>query len=83
MGDFRLMKIINQYDQKKVDSLGRITVPIGLRKRLQIKADSMIDVFTIVDDDGREYVAFSNPAVKLDGNQSKTEIQVKEVRSQE
>ena len=47
------MKIINQYDQKKVDGLGRITVPIGLRKRLQIKSDSMVDVFTIVDDDGR------------------------------
>lgn len=72
MGDFRLMKIINQYDQKKVDGLGRITVPIGLRKRLQIKSDSMVDVFTIVDDDGREYVAFSNPAVKLEEDQSKT-----------
>lgn len=77
------MKIIDQYDQKKVDSLGRITIPIGLRKRLQIKTDTMIDVFTVVDDNGREYVAFSKPIVKLEGNQSKTEIQVKEVRSQE
>ena len=66
------MKIINQYDQKKVDSLGRITVPIGLRKRLQIKSDSMVDVFTIVDDDGREYVAFSSPVVKLEADKSKT-----------
>lgn len=72
------MKIINQYDQKKVDGLGRITVPIGLRRRLQIKADSIVDVFTIVDDDGREYVAFSSPAVKLDVDNSKTEIQEKE-----
>ena len=39
------MKIINQYDQKKVDGLGRITVPIGLRRRLQIKADSIVDVY--------------------------------------
>lgn len=72
------MKIIDQYDQKKVDSLGRITIPIGLRKRLQIKTDTMIDVFTIVDDNGREYVAFSKPIVKLEKNQSKAEICVKE-----
>ena len=78
MGDFRLMKIIDQYDQKKVDSLGRITVPIGLRKRLQIKTDTMIDVFTIVDDNGREYVAFSKPVAKLEGDQSKAETSAKE-----
>ena len=78
MGDFRLMTIIDQYDQKKVDSLGRITVPIGLRKRLQIKTDTMIDVFTIVDDNGREYVAFSKPVVKLEEGQSKAEVSTKE-----
>lgn len=55
------MKIVDQYDQKKVDSLGRITIPVGLRRRFQIKENDMLDVFTVVDDNGREYVAVSKP----------------------
>lgn len=71
------MNIINQYDQKNLDSLGRVTIPAGVRKRLQLAENMTVDVFTIVDDEGREYVAFSKSPVQKPkrGSRAKTETE--------
>lgn len=50
------MKLIDQNTTKRVDSLGRVTIPSGLRKRMKIKEGDEVEVYTLETDDGREMI---------------------------
>lgn len=52
------MKLIDQNTTKKVDSLGRVTIPSGLRKRMKIKESDEVEVYTLETDDGKEMIVF-------------------------
>lgn len=54
-----MIKLVDQKDTKHMDNLGRLTVPVGLRRRLGLKDKTPMEVFTFIGDDGREYVAFT------------------------
>lgn len=69
------MNLINQYDQKNLDSLGRVTIPAGIRRRLQMGENTTVDVFTLVDDEGREYVAFAKSAIQKPKKGSKAKAE--------
>lgn len=43
--------------KKKVDSLGRVTIPVGIRRRMGIIEGDEMKVFTCVEN-GKEYICF-------------------------
>lgn len=51
------MKLIKENVSRKIDSLGRVSVPKSLRDRLEIREGDMIDFFLLEDED-RFYVSF-------------------------
>ena len=53
------MEIISENTVRKVDSLGRIGVPKGIRNRMRIGVNQEMEFFTARDADGKEYVLFS------------------------
>lgn len=53
------MKLTNENTSRKVDALGRIIIPKGLRDRLSINPEDMLDFF-VLDDGERMYVCMTN-----------------------
>lgn len=51
------MKLIKENVSRKIDSLGRVSVPKSLRDRLEIKEGDMIEFFLLEDED-TYYVSF-------------------------
>lgn len=51
------MKLISENASRKIDSLGRLSVPKSLRDRLGISEGDMVDFFLLEDED-RYYVSF-------------------------
>ena len=56
------MKLQSENTSRKVDSLGRVSIPKSLRDRLVIKPEDMVHFYLLDDDDGRQYVCFTNKA---------------------
>ena len=52
--------MISENTLRKVDGLGRITLPKGLRDRMGLKENDELEFFTIFSD-GRQYIALSKP----------------------
>ncbi len=52
------MEIINENTTRRIDSLGRIGVPKGIRNRLRLEVNQEMEFFTMRDL-GKEYVAFA------------------------
>ena len=63
------MEVICENTIRKIDSLGRIGVPKGIRNRMKLMVNQEMEFFTIRDHD-KEYVAFS-PVVRDDNNDEK------------
>ena len=55
------MKLKSENVSRKVDSLGRISIPKSLRDRLEISIDTPLDFFLLENDDGREYICIGSP----------------------
>lgn len=55
--------VVPQYIDRRVDSLGRVTLPVGLRKRMQIEEGMDLEVYTFIEK-GREYIALAKPLPK-------------------
>ena len=51
------MEIIKENTTRKVDSLGRISIPKGMRDRYEIKTGAELEFVTMRDADGVYYVA--------------------------
>lgn len=54
------MKLTSENTSRKVDSLGRVSIPKSLRDRLVINTEDMVNFYLLEDDDGRQYVCFTN-----------------------
>lgn len=56
------MKLFAENDSRKIDSLGRVTIPKGMRNRMGLREGDEMWFFNLVADDGIEYIAMSNQA---------------------
>jgi AbrB family looped-hinge helix DNA binding protein len=56
------MKVFAENDCRKIDSLGRVTIPKGMRNRWGLHEGDEMWFFTVVDKDGIEYIALTNKA---------------------
>lgn len=56
------MRIISENTTRKVDSLGRVSIPKGLRDRFKIETNDEVEFYTVEDDQGNIYVALTNHA---------------------
>lgn len=54
------MKLMKENVSRKFDSLGRISVPIAIRKRLNIADLSEVEFYTLEDDNGAQYICMTN-----------------------
>lgn len=54
------MELIKENTTRKVDSLGRVSIPKGMRDRLEIKTNDEVEFYTLVDDAGEQYVCLTN-----------------------
>lgn len=68
-----MIELVDQRDVKNMDSLGRLTVPVGLRRRLGLGDKTPMDVFTFIGEDGREFVAFTKSRKEVVAPNSKSE----------
>ena len=56
------MKLIKENTTRKVDTLGRVSIPKGMRDRLGIKELDEVEFYLLEDDGGEQYVALTNHA---------------------
>ena len=57
-------EIIAENTTRKIDGLGRIGVPKGIRNRLRLDINQEMDFFPMRGEDGKDYVLFT-PVVEL------------------
>ena len=63
------MELINENTTRRIDSLGRIGVPKGIRNRMRLEVNQEMEFFTLRDD-GREYIVFA-PVQREDNEDEK------------
>ncbi len=56
------MKLQSENTSRKVDGLGRVSIPKSLRDRLMINTEDQVYFYLLEDDDGRQFVCFTNKA---------------------
>ena len=54
------MKLYKENATRKVDTLGRVSIPKGMRDRLGIKELDEVEFYMLENDDGEQYVALTN-----------------------
>jgi len=54
------VKITKENVSRKLDSLGRISIPKGIRDRMRLEVNEEMEFFSLIDDAGEEYVCFTN-----------------------
>ena len=54
-----MAEIIAENTTRKIDTLGRIGVPKGIRNRLMLNVNQEMDFYTMRGDDGKDYVLFT------------------------
>ena len=60
------MQIIPENTSRKIDSLGRITLPKGLRDRLSLVEGTDLELATAQDENGNSFVILKCPTNKLE-----------------
>ena len=53
-----MIEFIAENTTRKIDTLGRIGVPKGIRNRMRLDVNQEMEFYTLRADDGKEYVAF-------------------------
>lgn len=54
------MKITNENVSRKLDSLGRISIPKAIRQRLGIEELAEVDFYTMETEDGMQYICMTD-----------------------
>lgn len=59
------MRIRPENTTRKIDALGRVTIPKGLRDRMGIRENDDLELFTM-ESGGREYICLSSATADID-----------------
>lgn len=51
--------ITNECITRKIDNVGRVSIPKHLRNKFRMHEGDEVDVFTCVGEDGKQYVCFA------------------------
>lgn len=54
------MELIRENTTRKVDSLGRVSIPKSMRDRLEINTNDEVEFYLLQTDDGEQYVCLTN-----------------------
>lgn len=54
------MNLIKENTTRKIDSLGRVSIPKGMRDRLAINEGDEMEFYLLQTDDGAQYVCLTN-----------------------
>ena len=54
------MKLTKENTTRKIDTLGRVSIPKGMRDRLGLRELNEVEFFLLEDDDGDQYVCLRN-----------------------
>lgn len=54
------MELIRENTTRKVDSLGRVSIPKSMRDRLEINTNDEVEFYLLQTDDGDQYVCLTN-----------------------
>lgn len=57
------MELLKENTTRKVDSLGRVSIPKGMRDRLNIEVNDEVEFYLLNGDDGEQYVCLTNHKV--------------------
>lgn len=60
------MQLINENVTKKVDSLGRVTLPKGIRDRLALAQDTEVRFYTLITDKGEQLLCMAPTTFRRD-----------------
>ena len=60
--------ITNECITRKIDNVGRVSIPKHLRNKFKMHEGEEVDVFTYVDADGKKYVCFALAEEKPEEN---------------
>lgn len=58
------MNLVSENVSRKIDSLGRVGIPKGLRDRLEINTNDELEFFVLNHDNGEQYICFTNHKIK-------------------
>lgn len=53
------MKMINECTTRKVDNVGRISIPKHLRNKFNMIEGCELDVYTCTDENGKQYICLT------------------------
>lgn len=54
------MELLKENTTRKVDSLGRVSIPKGMRDRLEINTNDEVEFYLLNNDDGEQFVCLTN-----------------------
>ena len=54
------MELLKENTTRKVDSLGRVSIPKSMRDRLDINTNDEVEFYLLNADDGEQYVCLTN-----------------------
>lgn len=60
------MELLRENTTRKVDSLGRVSIPKSMRDRLDINTNDEVEFYLLNNDDGEQFVCLTNH--KMDTN---------------
>jgi len=65
------MKLTKENTKRKIDTLGRVSIPKGMRDRLNLKELSEVDFFLLEDDNGIQYACLTSAVPEEDTNKAR------------
>lgn len=60
------MQLVNENVSRKIDSLGRISIPKGLRDRLNMGTDAEVNFYTLISDKGEQMLCLAPSTFRRD-----------------
>ena len=60
------MQLINENTSRKIDSLGRVSIPKGMRDRMEMPQDTELNFYTLITDKGDQMICLAPVGFKHD-----------------
>ena len=60
------MQLINENTSRKIDSLGRISIPKGMRDRMQMPENTELNFYTLITDKGEQMICLAPASLRRD-----------------